>query len=396
MTDDRVAGRRVVHVTTTDISLALLLKPQLRAMREAGMEVIGASAAGPWVGELEECGIHHVDVAHAKRSITPGHDVLALGELLRLFRRLRPDIVHTHNPKPGVYGRMAARLAGVPVVINTVHGLYATPDDRPLRRGAVYGIERLASTCSDAELVVNEEDAAVLERWRVPRRKVQVLGSGVDLDRFRPRPDDAGPVRRSMGVDEHQIVIGMVGRLVWEKGFAELFEAASRLRRSRPEVVVVVVGPTDPAKSDGLRQRDLDRARAEANVVFLGERRDVDRLYPGFDIFVLPSHREGLPLSAMEAAACGLPVVATDIRGCRQVADDGRTGIVVPVRDPAALERALTSLADDPALRRAMGHAGRVRAEAEFDERRVVSRVLDTYGRLLGARLGQRSPAVDA
>jgi glycosyltransferase involved in cell wall biosynthesis len=385
-----VAGGRVVHVTTTDISLALLLKPQLCAMRDAGMEVIGASAAGPFVHELEACGIRHETVAHAKRSVSPGHDVLALGELVRLFRRLHPDIVHTHNPKTGVYGRMAARLAGVPVVVNTVHGLYATPDDPPARRAAVYGIERLASTCSDAELVVNPEDAAVLERWHMPSRKVEVLGSGVDLSRFRPRPHEAASARRSMGVPAGPVVVGMVGRLVWEKGFAELFEAARQLRRRRPEVVVVVVGPTDPAKADGLHQRDLDRARAEANVVFLGQRRDVDTLYPGFDVFVLPSHREGLPLSAMEAAACGLPVVATDIRGCRQVVDDGRTGLLVPVKDSVALAGALTSLADDAGRRQAMGRAARLRAEAEFDERRVVSRVLDAYGRLLRARPRQR------
>lgn len=391
MSDDLLAGRRVVHVTTTDISLALLLKPQLCAMREAGMEVIGASAAGPWVDELEACGIRHEDVAHAKRSVSPGHDVLALGELVRLFRRLRPDIVHTHNPKPGVYGRMAARLAGVPVVVNTVHGLYATPDDPPLRRAAVYGIERIASTCSDGELVVNPEDAAVLERWRVPGRKVQVLGSGVDLDRFRPpRPGEAASTRRSMGVSDGQIVIGMVGRLVWEKGFAELFEAA---RQQRPEVVVVVVGPTDPAKNDGLHQRDLDRAQAEANVVFLGERRDVDALYRGFDIFVLPSHREGLPLSAMEASASGLPVVATDIRGCRQVVDDGRTGLLVPARDAAALGQALAALVDDPDRRRALGRAARARAESEFDERRVLARVLDTYAQLLGLRPALQVPS---
>ena len=145
MTNDVVAGRRVVHVTTTDISLALLLGPQLRAFAKAGMDVIGASAAGPWVDDLNEWGIRHEAVAHATRSVSITDDARALGELVRLFRRLRPDIVHTHNPKPGVYGRLAARLAGVPVVVNTVHGLYASPDDPLVRRFLVYGTERAMS-----------------------------------------------------------------------------------------------------------------------------------------------------------------------------------------------------------------------------------------------------------
>ena len=123
-----VAGRRLVHLATTDMSLALLLGPQLRAFADAGMEVIGASAPGPYTGELATWGIRHEPVQHATRSNSVRQDVQALTELVRMFRRLRPDIVHTHNPKPGVYGRLAARLAGVPVVVNTVHGLYATPD----------------------------------------------------------------------------------------------------------------------------------------------------------------------------------------------------------------------------------------------------------------------------
>ncbi len=383
MTDDLVAGRRVVHLTTADMSLALLLGPQLRAFAKAGMDVIGASAAGPWVEDLTAWGIRHEAVAHATRSVSVTDDVLALGELVRLFRRLRPDIVHTHNPKPGIYGRMAARLAGVPVVVNTVHGLYASPDDPLLRRAVVYGLERAVSVCSQAELVQNVEDVAVLERLHVPARKLHVLGNGVDLVRFQPRPAEASTVRQTLGVRDDQVVAGVVGRLVWEKGFAELFEAARRLRHTRPEVVVVVVGGTDLAKAASLTQADLDLARTEAGVVFLGERRDVEALYPGFDLFVLASHREGFPRAAMEAAACGLPVVASDIRGCRQVVDHEHTGLLVRVRDSVALADAIGTLAADPIRRQAMGLAARVRAEQEFDERRVIARTLDTYRQLL-------------
>lgn len=139
---------RLLHVTTTDMSLALLLGPQLRAFAEAGYEVIGVSAPGPFVAELETQGIRHIPLRHATRSAAPHRDVLALAELRALFSDLRPAIVHTHNPKPGVYGRFAVRAAGVPAIVNTVHGLYALPDDRWAKRALVYGLELLASRCS--------------------------------------------------------------------------------------------------------------------------------------------------------------------------------------------------------------------------------------------------------
>jgi glycosyltransferase involved in cell wall biosynthesis len=367
------------------MSLALLLGPQLRAFSEAGMEVVGVSAPGPWVDELTSWGIRHEPLAHATRSMAVGEDILALGELTSLFRRLRPDIVHTHNPKTGVYGRLAARLARVPVVVNTVHGLFATPDDSFTRKAIVYGLERAASTCSRAELVQNAEDIATLSRLRVPERKLVLLGNGVDLDRFRPYPaQGVAHARHALGLGEASVVVGVVGRLVWQKGFHELFAAAKVLKQKHPEVAFVVVGPREPTKGDGLSAADVSTAEEMGNVIFLGERRDMEALYPAFDMLVLPSYREGFPRSAMEASACGIPVVATDIRGSRQVVEHDTTGLLVPVRDAEALADAIGALAIDPERRRAMGRAARKRAEAEFDERRVVSITLDVYRRLLG------------
>lgn len=383
-----LTGRRVVHVTTSDISLALLLGPQLRAFADAGMEVIGASAPGPYVPELTALGIAHEPLRHATRALDVGQDILALGELVRLFRRLRPDIVHTHNPKPGLYGRLAARLAGVPVVVNTVHGLYATEDDGWLRRGVVYGLERTASVCSQAELVQSEEDVEMLRRLHVPEGKLVLLGNGVDLERFVPPAgaDDVTRARASLGVAPQQVVVGLVGRLVWQKGLRELFAAAAALRASQPEVVIVVVGPSDPDKADALGPDDIAAAEALGNVVFTGGRDDVEQLYHGFDIFVLPSYREGFPRSAMEAAASAVPVVATDIRGCRQAVDHGVTGLLVPVHDAEALAAAIGELAGDASRRGAMGRAARAKAEAQFDDRVVVETTLAVYERLLARR----------
>jgi glycosyltransferase involved in cell wall biosynthesis len=239
---------RLVHVTTADISLALLLGPQLRAFAAAGYEVIGASAPGPHVAELESWGIRHEPLVHATRSMAPQHDAQALFELRALFRRLAPDIVHTHNPKPGLYGRFAARLAHVPVVVNTVHGLYALPEDPWPKRALVYALERAAATCSGAELIQNPEDVEVLRRLRVPERKLHLLGNGVDLTRFDPDrldPTRVAALRASFGAGPDDVVCGVVGRLVWEKGYREVFAAAARLREQAPDVHVVVIGPTD-------------------------------------------------------------------------------------------------------------------------------------------------------
>ena len=376
---------RLVHVTTADISLSLLLGPQLRAFRDAGYEVIGASAPGPFVAELESWGIEHRPLAHATRAMAPHRDAAALAELYRLFRDLRPAIVHTHNPKPGVYGRLAASAARVPAVVNTVHGLYALPEDSWRKRTVVYSLERLAARGSDAELVQNPEDIDTLLRIGVPSSKVRLLGNGVDLERFTP-PDPAvrAAVRAELGVGPDTVVCGVVGRLVWEKGYREVFAAARRLRTTAPDVVVVVVGPDDPQKADGVDAAAIAAAEADG-VRFLGMRDDVERLYAGMDLYVLASYREGFPRSAMEAAASALPVVATDIRGCRQVVETGRTGLLVPVRDAVALAEAIATIANDPDRRTAMARAARAKAEAEFDQTTQIRITLETYARLLGS-----------
>lgn len=379
---------RLVHVTTTDISLELLIGPQLSAFVAAGYEVIGVSAPGPFVPAVEARGVRHISLDNATRSMAPHRDLLALGELVRLFRRLDPDIVHTHNPKPGLYGRIAARAARVPVVVNTMHGLYATEDDNWKKRAVVYGLERIASTCSDAELVQNPEDLVVLRhQLHEPASKLTLLGNGVDLSRFGAHPDRTTTrtkLRAELGVDDATVVVAAVGRLVLEKGYSELFEAWEQLRVAHRSAVLVIVGPTDDAKSDAIPKDLVDRAR-ESGVQFLGMRDDVEDLYTAMDVYVLASYREGFPRSAMEAAASGLPIVATDIRGCRQVVDDGVTGLLVPARSSDGLRDAIATLILDPELRSTMSTAATDRAVREFDQQRVIDTTLATYQRLLRA-----------
>jgi glycosyltransferase involved in cell wall biosynthesis len=379
---------RIVHVTTTDISLVLLLGRQLRAFVDAGYDVHAVSGRGPCVDQLADLGVEHHELPSLTRAIDLRSDVRAPAELYRVFRSLGPDLVHTHNPKPGVYGRLAARAARVPAVVNTVHGLYALPGDRLAKRALVYGLERVAVTCSDAELVQNPEDVETLRRLRVPARRLHLLGNGIDLRRFdasRVSPGRVAAARAEVGAGPDDVVCGLVGRLVWEKGYREVFDAVAAIRERVPRLRVFVAGPRDADKADAVTAADIAAAEA-SGIRFLGMRDDVDVLYAAMDLYVLASHREGWPRSAMEAAATGVPVIATDIRGCRQVVDDGVTGLLVGPRDAGALGRAIESLVLDVDRRRTLGDAAMRKARAEFDEDRIVATTLAVYRQLLGDR----------
>ena len=371
------------------LSLRVLLSFQLRRFAEEGYEVITASAPGPDVAELEAQGIRHVAVPHLTRRWAPIDDARALVELVRLFRRERPDIVHTHNPKSGVLGRLAARIARVPIIVNTVHGLVANPAMPPVKRSIVRGAERGAARLSHHEFFQSAEDLRyALGTRMVPVARASLLGNGVDLTRFDPAGVDPAAVARfrsSWGAGPADLVVGSVGRLVREKGFPELIEAAARLAGERSDLRFVVVGPPEPDKDDRLSSAEVARGR-DAGVVFHGEEPDMPTAYRASDVFVLPSHREGMPRAAIEASAMQRPVIATDIRGCREVVDAGVTGLLVPPRDPAALASAIGALADDTDARTRYGDAGRARAIEHFDEEQIVQRTLDVYARLLAQR----------
>ncbi|MGI8516972.1 MAG: GNAT family N-acetyltransferase [Acidimicrobiia bacterium] len=386
---------KVAHLTTVDLSLRYLVFPQMLAVLDAGGEAIGISSPGPWVEEIEAAGIRHIPLHSSTRGMALVDDLRAAVELWRVLRREKPDILHTHNPKPGLYGRIIGRLSGTPVVINTVHGLYASPDSPAGKRALVYSLEALAARFSDAELVQSSEDLALIKKWRIaPRSRVDLLGNGIDLSKFRPPVDEneREQIRASLGLDPDQIAVGAVGRLVAEKGFPELFEAVPQLPDN---YVVFAIGPDDVDKADALSPVVIEQARA-SGVRFLGMRTDIDLIYRALDLFVLPSHREGFPRAAMEAAASGLPVVATDIRGCREVVEAEVNGILVPVRNPQKLAEAIERLGSDPELRRKMGAAGVDRSRRLFDETVVVARVLATYRDVAVRKgLGQLASAFD-
>lgn len=361
---------KVAHLTTIDMSLALLLATELRVRVDEGYEVLGISAPGPFVRQVEELGVRFVPVPSLTRRSDPRHDALAITQLVAVLRRERPLALHTHTPKGGLLGRLAGQLAGIPVIVNTQHGIWADRDAPWLKRLVVVGAEALAAQLSDAELYQNDEDRRRLSRY-VRRRKARTVGNGVDLARFQ-RDHDAGlRVREEWGIGPDEVLVGGVGRRVAEKGIAEFGAAARSLAGTAR---FVWVGPDDPDKPDALRQ-------VEEGITTVAFRTDMPAVYSAFDVFCLPSHREGFSRSGMEAAACGCGLVLSDIRGCRDLGRDGRDLVLVPPRNPGALARALNDLIHNPARRRQLQQAAADRARNAFDQRAVAVASIEAYRR---------------
>lgn len=385
---------RVAHVANVDLSVRVLLLPQLLRLREEGFDVTAISRPGPFVAEIEAAGIRHLSWHRSTRAWDIRSDASSFVELLAILRRESFDLVHTHNPKPGIIGRIAARRAGVPCVVNTVHGLYATQDD-PLRRTVpVLALEALAARASDLELYQSEEDLVWAERIGFGGGRRVLLGNGIDIRAFdasNVSPERRAEVRRELGVPDGALLVGTVARLVAEKGVRDFLAAARTLRADKTRFVVV--GPLEPDKPDAIGEEEL--ADPPHGVVFTGWREDVRDILAAMDIFVLASWREGLPRSAIEAAAMGKPLVLTDIRGCREVARAGVEGLLVRPRDPARLAKAVALLLDDPSLRARLGDAARTRAREHFDERRVFDVLVDEYERLLSRKRLRARPELE-
>jgi glycosyltransferase involved in cell wall biosynthesis len=375
---------KVAHIAASDVTLTTLLLNQLNHFRDAGFEVAGIAARGPHAKDLDAAGVPFFEIP-VSRSFGPLGDLRALFELVRLLRRERFDIIHTHTPKGGLIGQYAALLAGVPLRMHTIHGLYFPGFMKPEQRWMYVWLERITLAFSHYNFSQNPEDipVAVAEKISRPERLEQI-GNGIPLGRFEPASITAETrraIRQQLGYTDEHLVIGMVGRLVAEKGYYDAFEAAKIIKQRVPQARFLFVGRFEP-KFDAIKPEDLERYGIADIAQFLGHRDDVEKLYAAMDIFMLPSHREGFPRSVMEAAAMAKPSVVTQIRGCRQTVDDGVTGLMVPLRDPPALAAALERLLRSPDERARMGAAARAKAVREFDETKIIDSIIAAYRRL--------------
>lgn len=351
-------------------------------LNTAGHNVLLLSPPGPYGERLRELGLRWLPVPMDRRSLNPLRELALILWLQRLFRAEQVDLVHGFTIKCAVYGSLAARLAGVPARVNAVAGMgyvFASQDRKArLLRPVVRTLLRLALGGAHARLILqNPDDVLLFERARLvdAARVVLIPGSGVDCRRFQPGPG------RETGAGFRVL---LAARLLWDKGLAEYAEAARRLHAEGRDIALLLAGVPDPGNPAAVPEATLRAWVDEGLLEWLGHVEDMPALLRRVDAFVLPSYyREGLPKSLIEAAASGVPLVTTDMPGCREVVTDGVDGLLVPVRDAAALARAIARLQDDAALRVRLGAAARAKALAQFDERIVIERTIAVYRELL-------------
>jgi glycosyltransferase involved in cell wall biosynthesis len=332
------------------------------------------------------------------RLANPVVDAWAVWRLVRMFRADRPAIVHTFDTKPGVWGRLAAKLAGVPVVIGTLPGLgslYSEPNWKGrLIRPLYEQLQRLVSRWVDLTIFQNADDAREMERRGVvpPGRTAIISGSGVRTDVFTPPRSRDGevPLRAELGVPEGRMVVAMVSRILRSKGVLEFAAAARRVQQVEPGIAFLLVGQADVESLDALSADELRQLRE--CVIWAGWRGDVKDILALSDVFVLPSfYREGIPRVLIEAAATGLPLIAVDGPGSREVVEDGVNGVLVPPRDSAAIAEAVLRLARAPELRARLGERSRERAVSRFDLAVVAEETRSLYEALLKAKGWEQS-----
>jgi len=337
-------------------------------------------------------GIRLIDVELA-RSANPIKFLAALYRVWSLLRRERPDVLHLHTPVASMIGRLAGRLAGIPLIVYTAHGFYFHDRMPRPKRFAHIALERLFGLLNHHLFCVSAEDARDATRLGIAtRRRVSYVPNGVDLRTFDPATIPTGQraaIREKLNISKDATVIVMMGRLVREKGYAEFFRVAQRLAPKFPNAHFLIVGDTVSSEHDSFKSEILRAAKhpaLEGRVHLTGLRRDIPQILAAADIFTLPSYREGMPVSILEAMAMGLPVVATKIRGCREEVVPGDTGLLVAPGKTAGLQFALSWLLQHPDLARAMGERGRQRVRTHFDARRALARQVRLY-RILTRRL---------
>jgi len=370
---------RVIHVTTIGITAYRALLGQCRHFRQRGLEVGFVFSLSPEGEKLRRLEFPVKEIT-IDRKINPWSDIKAILKMFHFFRDVKPDIVHTHTSKAGVVGRIAARMAGVPNVIHTVHGFPFHPG-MPKTKYRVYRqIEKWMAGITDVMLSQSEEDVINASKMGIKPRRGDLIyiGNGVDLTEFDPckfHPCQRLRVRESLGINGTDPVITLIGRINREKGYDDLVEALHMVRDMPWQALLV---GSDEGFLTSLKHQ-INSSGLQEKIRILGFRNDITDLLLATDIYVLPSYREGLPRSLIEAQAMALPCVATAIRGCREIVEEGVTGFLFKPGDRKALGAALHKLLTEPEIRLEMGLAGRRRMLRYFDEAEVGRKVMAIY-----------------
>lgn len=372
---------KVILFANTDWYLYNFRRSLALALRHAGCDVLLISPPGPYGEKLRQLGLRWEPLPMERRSLNPMRELALLWYLIRLIRREQPTLVHGFTIKCAVYGSLAARLAGVPVRVNAVAGMgyVFTSDQLKARvlRPVVRGLLRLALGGEQARLILqNSDDVALFTQAGLvdPEHIRLIRGSGVDCARFADVPRAAS--------NDGSLRVLLASRLLWDKGIEEFIGALRQLRDQGRPIDALLAGMPDPGNPAAVPESTIQGWVEEGLVTWLGHVDDMNRLLGSVHVVVLPSYREGLPRTLVEAAACGLPLITTDVPGCREVVRDGVDGLLVPVKNSDALAAAIRRLQDQPEFAYHLGQAARRKARAEFDEGIVIRRTMEVYAEL--------------
>lgn len=363
--------------------------PVLRGALDAGYHVsCVAPDQSPAFERLKKEGWDCHSLPLTRRGTHPLDEVRSLRALSRIYRTLKPDLVHHATIKPVLYGSLAARWARVPAVVNAITGLgyvYTSESRRAqVLRAIVNILYRAAFRHPNQRVIFQNADnrGALLQAGVLDsEQSVIVPGSGVDVNRFYPAPEP----------DSAQLIVILPARMLWDKGVGEFVEAARRLKQEGCDARFALVGDLDAGNPEAITEQQLQQWVQEGVIEWWGPQTEMARIYQQSHIVVLPSYAEGMPKVVMEAAACGRAAITTDAPGCRETVDDGLSGFLVPPRDSEHLTARLRKLLQSADMRKRMGQAGRKKATREFADTQVIERTLEVYKTLLHTAQDTRS-----
>jgi glycosyltransferase involved in cell wall biosynthesis len=375
--------KKLIRITTVPISLKTLLKGQHHFMSENGFEVIGVSSGGKELAEVAQNeGIRTVAL-EMSRTISPLKDLKSLYEFYKLCKKEKPDIVHSHTPKAGIVGMLAAKLAGVPIRLHTVAGL-PLMEATGIKRSVLNSVEKITYRCA-TQVYPNSKglyDFILQQKFTQPT-KLKVIGNGssngIDTTHFSPdavTEETKAYLKQSLGIKAEDFVFLFVGRLVSDKGINELISAFDQLTHSNAKLLLV--GAQEP-ELDPLRPETLEIINTNSNILSVGFQNDVRPYFGISDCLVFPSYREGFPNVVMQAGTMGLPSIVTNINGCNEIIEEGVNGWIIPVKDQNSLHARMEKCFQHPEQLHQMGIKSRERMRSSYERSFVWNELLTEY-----------------
>lgn len=387
---------KIIQLCAIDQTMKIFLQSLNKGLMDQGFEVTCVCSEGPYTEELKNGGLNVINTP-IERKIDFCSNIKSIYRLYKLFKSVRPDVLHVHTPIASILGRVAAKLAKVPIVIYTAHGFYFHDNMSPMKHGLFLYIEKyMAKYFTDLIFTQSEEDRlTAIKNSFLDERKIVCIGNGVDINRkFNPLNVENIEIQRlfeELKLTERDIIITFIGRLVSEKGIVELLEAFSSI--ASDHVKLLVVGDIDQGCRDQKTKNLISSSYLHnRNIIFTGFRGDINNILYITDIFCLPSYREGMPRTIIEAMAMECAVIATDIRGCREEVVDGKTGFLVKPQSPYDIQNKLELLIAEENVLSSMKKEGRKRAEKYFDEKQVVNKQIDIINNLYESYMNKETP----